>query len=123
MKQRLLVAAPPIAAVFFSLLVCGIVLLASGANPFEALANVAKHAEATAVQVIAEFDGNEVALRVIDNGRGFAADVEPSIGYLDGQRDSALERRTADLSADMEIRPGPGGGAELIWRAHIFDRP
>ncbi|MDH4276875.1 MAG: response regulator [Acidimicrobiia bacterium] len=89
----------------------------------EALANVAKHAEATAVQVIAEFDGNEVALRVIDNGRGFAADVEPSIGYLDGQRDSALERRTADLSADMEIRPGPGGGAELIWRAHIFDRP
>jgi len=43
MKQRLLVAAPPIAAVFFSLLVSGIVLLASGANPFEALANVAEY--------------------------------------------------------------------------------
>lgn len=88
----------------------------------EALANVAKHAEATAVQVIAEFDGNEVVLRVIDNGRGFDTDVEPSIGYLDGRRDLVMEHRTADLSADMEIRPGSGGGAELIWRTHLLDR-
>lgn len=88
----------------------------------EALANVAKHADATAVQVIAEFDGHEVVLRVIDNGRGFAADVEPSIGYLEGQRDRHLERRTADLAADMTIGPGPGGGAELVWRADVLDR-
>ncbi len=43
MKQRLLVAAPPVAAVVFSLLVSAIVLLASGANPFEAFGNVAEY--------------------------------------------------------------------------------
>jgi len=89
----------------------------------EALANVAKHTDATAVQVIAEFDGHEVVLRVIDNDRGYAADVEPSIGYLDGERHRSIELREADLSADMSIRPGQGGGAELIWRADILDRP
>lgn len=88
----------------------------------EALANVAKHTEATAAQVIAEFDGNEVVLRVIDNGRGFAVDVEPSIGRLDGQAEHSMEQRTADLAANMTIRSGPGGGAELIWRARLLDQ-
>lgn len=41
MKSRVLAFAPPIAAVVFSLIVSGIVLLISGANPFEALGNVA----------------------------------------------------------------------------------
>lgn len=89
----------------------------------EALTNVAKYTEATAAQVIAEFDGNEVVLRVIDNGRGFATDVEPSIGRLDGQAERNIERRTTDLAAGMTIGPGPGGGTELIWRARLLDPP
>ncbi len=43
MKSRALAFAPPIAAVAFSLVVSGIVLVISGANPFEAFANVAAY--------------------------------------------------------------------------------
>lgn len=43
MKQRLLVLAPPLAAVVFSLIVSAIVLAISGANPVEAFGNVAEY--------------------------------------------------------------------------------
>ena len=87
----------------------------------DALANVAKHTNATAAQMIARFDGHEVVLRVVDNGRAFSADIEPSIGHLSGEDTRSIERRTADLTDDMAIRTGPGGGVELVWRAGIAD--
>ena len=87
----------------------------------DALANVAKHAEASAVQVIAGFDGSEVVLRVIDNGRWYGPGLERSVGHLDDRAVRALDRRVADLVDGITIRPGPGGGAELTWRADRAD--
>ncbi len=87
----------------------------------DALANVAKHADAGAAQVIVELVGGEVMLTVVDNGRWFDADLESSVGRLDGRALNAMERRAADLAEGIAIRPGPGGGAELTWRATVAD--
>lgn len=87
----------------------------------EALANVAKHAEASAAQVIVELEDDDLVLRVIDNGRGFDADLDPSIGRLEGQARRSLDRRAAELADGTTIRPGPGGGSELIWRTGLLD--
>lgn len=46
----------------------------------EALTNVAKHARANLVRVSVEYDGDEVRLRVEDDGRGFDA-AEPAAGF------------------------------------------
>ncbi len=83
----------------------------------EALSNVARHAGATAAQVIVDLDGDEITVHVVDNGRGFDPDVGPSIGRLDGQGLRNLERRAAELSGGLSVGPGPGGGTRLIWRA------
>jgi signal transduction histidine kinase len=64
----------------------------------EALTNVAKHARANRVQVSVEYDGDEVCLRVEDDGRGFDA-AEPAAGFgLVGMRE-----RVELLGGEMEV--------------------
>jgi GAF domain len=54
-----------------------------------ALTNVAKHARATRVEVDVAGDGNEVRVRIADDGRGFDAE-QPTEGFgLEGMRERA----------------------------------
>jgi two-component system, NarL family, sensor histidine kinase UhpB len=73
----------------------------------ESLTNVIRHAEATAVFVSLEGDTGSVVLRVIDDGRGFAADHAEG-GGLRGIRERALI-----VGGAAAIEPGPHGGVEV----------
>lgn len=73
----------------------------------ESLTNVARHAQATRVDVALEgtFDG--VVLRVVDDGRGFAREPEEH-GGLRGMRERALL-----IGAALAIENAPSGGVEM----------
>lgn len=75
----------------------------------EALTNVAKHAKAETA-VIRLSVGNEVLLTVDDDGRGTDGQHVRGFG-LDNLAD-----RAATLGGTCELRTGPNGGAQLVWR-------
>ena len=77
----------------------------------EALSNVARHAQATRVDVEVEVSA-DVSLRVSDNGVGPPAN-ELSAG--NGLRN--MGDRAAMLGGSLELRPAPAGGTVLEWRA------
>jgi PAS domain S-box-containing protein len=83
----------------------------------EALANVARHADATTVWVQAERDGSDVVLQVADDGVGFdppaARERAAATGHL-GLRSMAERIQTAGGS--LEITSEPGGGTRVVLR-------
>ena len=72
----------------------------------EALANVAKHARASRVEVALTCDGDDVRLRVADDGVGFVADPAGPAGY--GL--TSMRQRAAELGGTCEVAPGSDGG-------------
>ncbi len=76
----------------------------------EALANVAKHAEATRVGVTLSFLGRAVVLDVRDDGVGFDADVPAGDGHYGL---SAMRQRVADVNGVMEVESAPGEGTAI----------
>lgn len=72
----------------------------------EALNNISKHAEATAVDMTLTFTEDTVTLVVADNGRGFdAADVGiQSLGL------SIMQERAEKIGATLDITSKPGSG-------------
>ncbi|MEJ5253724.1 MAG: PAS domain S-box protein [Acidimicrobiales bacterium] len=74
----------------------------------EALANVAKHAHATAVRVSIEVD-RDVRLRVTDNGIGTAGEVTGGHGLPN------LRARAEQLGGTFSLRAAPTGGTVLEW--------
>ena len=78
--------------------------------PAEALSNVLKHAEATAVTVTVSCQDNQVKLRVQDNGRGVPENAERTNHYgLIIMRD-----RAQSLRGDYQVRRGESGGTEVV---------
>lgn len=75
----------------------------------EALANVAKYAEATSVGIEAQVDGDELRVAIIDDGRGGA---DPTRGS--GLR--GLHDRVAALDGRMEVRSPIGKGTSVVAR-------
>jgi PAS domain S-box-containing protein len=75
----------------------------------EALSNVARHAGASEVQIVVEC-GNDVVLRVQDNGRGMPTTVTAGHGIPN------LGTRAQMLGGYCRITTRPDGGAELEWR-------
>ncbi|KLW68234.1 nitrate/nitrite two-component system sensor histidine kinase NarX [Enterobacter sp. BIDMC87] len=76
----------------------------------EALSNVLKHAEATAVTVTVSCQDNQVKLRVQDNGRGVPENAERTNHYgLIIMRD-----RAQSLRGDCQVRRGESGGTEVV---------
>jgi signal transduction histidine kinase len=73
----------------------------------ESLANVAKHARASRVDVLAVVDGDALRLTVRDDGAGGAAVVDG--GGLVGLRD-----RLAAVDGRLAIGSPPGGGTEIV---------
>jgi two-component system sensor histidine kinase DevS len=75
----------------------------------EALSNVARHARATNIEVVVEA-GDEVTLRVLDDGVGIAE--TPSSGYGIGN----MVERAASLGGSFRAVPRDGTGTLAEWR-------
>lgn len=75
----------------------------------EAIANVAKYADATSIVVEAEIDGDELRIAITDDGRGGA---DPTRGS--GLR--GLNDRVAALDGRMEVRSPAGKGTSIVAR-------
>jgi two-component system sensor histidine kinase UhpB len=77
----------------------------------EALTNIARHADATQMAVELSLAEQGVALRVRDDGRGFAGDRGNSSYGLRGMRERALL-----IGARLRIESSPGEGTEVLLR-------
>jgi signal transduction histidine kinase len=78
----------------------------------EALTNIAKHADATAVEIELEADGQEVRASVSDNGRGFdpvqtLASRERGLGLF------GMQERAQLAGGTFTLRSAPGAGTTV----------
>ncbi len=76
----------------------------------EALANVERHAEATAVRVVWRCDGERALIDVTDNGVGFE---QGRAGRLDSYGVLGMRERAASIGASLEIVSAPGRGTRV----------
>lgn len=77
----------------------------------EALANVVKHADARAVRIRMDYAAERFTLAVDDDGAGFDAPVEDSVGRGFGLR--SLHGRVADLGGDLTLGASDLGGSRV----------
>lgn len=79
----------------------------------EALTNIARHAKATAVDVALLVEGDDIVLRVIDDGIGITpADQEkPTAFGLKG-----MTERVRALNGSLALGMPVGGGTQLVVR-------
>ncbi len=83
----------------------------------EALHNVVRHAEASAVEVRVEVGASWLTVKVTDDGRGLPAHVEA------GGRGLATMRARADrLDGRLDIGPGPDGGTRVTLQVPFARR-
>lgn len=82
----------------------------------EALANVAKHAEATRASVFVDQEDGSLLVSVRDDGKGFTLD-EPALraankaGIL-----RSMKGRIEDMGGSIQISSAPGRGTEIEFR-------
>jgi two-component system, NarL family, sensor histidine kinase UhpB len=74
----------------------------------EALTNVARHADATRVELSLDRSGGNAVLAVRDDGRGLSPGALPSSHGIRGMRERAML-----IGARLEIGSQPGGGTEI----------
>ena len=86
----------------------------------EALANVAKHAEATRVWLTVRNVGDELLLQIIDNGRGFNPQDH---GRMLGHGLSNIEQRANGIGGTWHITSSPGQGTTVTIRLAIDKAP
>jgi two-component system sensor histidine kinase DevS len=77
----------------------------------EALANIAKHANAKKVTIDLWTTADRVLLEVADNGNGFDLDV---VSKTVGHGLSNMQARVAAVSGDLDITSGPGEGTNIL---------
>jgi signal transduction histidine kinase len=79
----------------------------------EALSNVARHAEASAVsiEVFVDRDGHHLSLTVVDDGVGLAGEPPRLSGLAN------LRQRAARWHGTLSLEARPGGGTKLAWTA------
>ena len=74
----------------------------------EALTNVARHANATEVQLWLKRTEEQVVLTVSDDGRGLASDAMPSSHGISGMRERAML-----IGAQLRFTEPPAGGTQV----------
>jgi PAS domain S-box-containing protein len=76
----------------------------------EALANVARHAEATVCRISLQRERHRIVLEIEDDGRGFS----PSEAYGMGLGLRNLDQRARALGGMLEIASAPGKGTAVV---------
>ncbi len=84
----------------------------------EALANVARHADARVVEIVLHA-GDDVRLLVLDDGRGPGAS-DPMDGQGRGLRN--LAQRAESLGGSLTLNERDAGGTELVWSVPVGSR-
>jgi signal transduction histidine kinase len=84
-------------------------------TPVPGLANLIKHAGPAHAQVTIRYRDQEVAVEVIDDGRGVAA-VAGDGGKGTGHGLIGMAERVAAFGGDLEVGPRPGGGFRVAAR-------
>jgi signal transduction histidine kinase len=79
----------------------------------EALSNVARHAEATAVEIGLSASGGRVLLRVRDDGRGFPPGPVEAYERRGHMGLAGMRERIGALGGSVQAQGATGGGAEL----------
>jgi signal transduction histidine kinase len=79
----------------------------------EALVNIRRHAQASAVRIELRQEGERVQLIVADNGRGFAAPLLGAHADTHGFGLLGMQERARLLNGDMQISSWPGAGAQV----------
>lgn len=77
----------------------------------EALANVARHAQATRVDVELRCNNDEILMRVVDDGVGV-----PALRAAEGHGLRNMATRAERLGGSFEVGPGDHGGTAVTWR-------
>jgi two-component system, NarL family, sensor histidine kinase UhpB len=91
----------------------------------EALANVGRHAGATAVSVDIEMDGERLELHVRDDGAGFdpaAMTRAAADGPGAGLGLSGMAERARLAGGELDVRSAPGGGTTVTLRIGHLQR-
>jgi len=86
----------------------------------EALTNIVRHAQATAVTIHLLHDGDQVSLSIQDNGRGIPAQktkTHRSLGLL------GMRERMRQVSGTLEIKSESGQGATITARISTTAEP
>ena len=85
----------------------------------EALANIAKHANASKVEVSVWTTSDRVLMEVHDNGRGFDPEaVQLTLGH----GISNMQTRARNVGGDLDITTVPGDGTTIMaWVPHVRD--
>lgn len=86
----------------------------------EALANVERHARATAVRIVWRCDGERALIDVTDNGVGFEASTA---GRLDSYGVLGMRERASSIGASLEILSAPGRGTRVRCSLNPNDNP
>ncbi len=76
----------------------------------EALANVERHAKATAVRIVWRCDGERALIDVTDNGVGFD---QTRAGRIDSYGVLGMRERASSIGATLEIVSAPGRGTRV----------
>ncbi|HEX7315966.1 MAG TPA: two-component regulator propeller domain-containing protein [Pyrinomonadaceae bacterium] len=92
----------------------------------ESVNNAVKHSGATRAEVEFRLEGNELLLRVADDGRGFDAsgagrsgEYERTIGGAGGNGLYSLCKRARELGGEYEVRSAPGAGTTVSLRLPV----
>ena len=83
----------------------------------EALANIAKHAQAKKVEVLVWTTADRVLMEIHDDGKGFDTQkVQLTLGH----GISNMQTRARNVGGDLELTSEPGEGTTiLVWIPHI----
>jgi two-component system NarL family sensor kinase len=82
----------------------------------EAVTNAVRHAGASTIAIVLEFDTDHVRLRVRDDGRGF--DPQTALRRTGGAHFGlvGISERTKSLGGEISMNSRPGDGAEIDCR-------
>jgi signal transduction histidine kinase len=86
----------------------------------EALANVAKHAQASEVAVSLQARNDHITMRVVDDGQGF--DIEGKSDVL-GHGLSNMRARARRIGGRLHVRSNSGEGTEISVRMKKDSQP
>lgn len=80
----------------------------------EALSNVAKHADASSVDVRLVVEGDRLVVEITDDGVGIESSEEPT-SALRGHGLTNLQQRATANGGTAEVAPGADGGTTVRW--------